>query len=433
MHINRKFMWCCATAAVVGLALIGPAPVIAAPGDPLVAQLNLPNPKFGVSVAVDCRGNAFYTGITAIGQIPSLLHSTDKNGADLGTVPITNAAGGNPVGIDEMAWDEGRQMLWGLQHAQGNPMKVWQVDPNTGVATFQFVANQSNSPGIFRDGITYDGTDDTLYISGDVSLTVEQYTTGGAFIDQITPKADLAGTPLNNISGITAGTGDILYVGTNPFQQQTVIVTVRKSNGDFLAPFVTGDDRVEGLECDVTSFAPLVALWVRDFGDSNAGVPSHINIFEVEPGTCQCGGGITGDDDDDNDDNDDDTPFDCSKPIDALTMIWDGTEAVKIVAHKGGTSATVLATIDNIQIGDEVTVSGMGGTPNDQIWEVFRAGTNTKLGDSTFHISCSDNDMDSADDCGKRQGNGKQNNGGFINDWILEGIVDSDQILDCTP
>ena len=55
--------------------------------------------------------------------------------------------------------------------------------------------------------------------------------------------------------------------------------------------------------------------------------------------------------------------FNCSdaKPIDELSMIWNGTQTVNIKAYKGSVGGPVLATIDDVQPGDEVTVSGYAG------------------------------------------------------------------------
>jgi len=132
-------------------------------------------------------------------------------------------------------------------------------------------------------------------------------------------------------------------------------------------------------------------------------------------------------------------PFVCSRPIDALTMIWNGTESIRVVPHKGDASKPVAACMTNmdancndVSVGEIVTVSGLTGSPNDIIWELFRVSNGTKLGNSDFHISCSDRDMDGAEDCGKAEGDGKGLSG-FINEWIFEGMVDSDQVLDCTP
>ena len=100
-------------------------------------------------------------------------------------------------------------------------------------------------------------------------------------------------------------------------------------------------------------------------------------------------------------------------------------------AYKGDTSKLLLVTVPDVSPGDEVTVTGFAGSPNDVIWEIFQAGGN-KIGESTFHLSCSDRDMNGSEDCGKDQGDGKDKVG-FINDWLLEGIVDASGTLDCTP
>jgi hypothetical protein len=121
-----------------------------------------------------------------------------------------------------------------------------------------------------------------------------------------------------------------------------------------------------------------------------------------------------------------------AKPLDVLTMISGFSSPVKVKAWKGavGTS-TLLTTIDNIQPGQEVSVSGYAGSPNDVYWEVFQAGTSTKIGTSTFHVSCSDVDMNGPEDCGKAQGDGKAKTG-FLNSWVLEGLSGNGKTLDCT-
>ena len=67
------------------------------------------------------------------------------------------------------------------------------------------------------------------------------------------------------------------------------------------------------------------------------------------------------------------TGFVCSsaKPINSLTMIWNGTQNVRIKAYKGAVGTTLLADIDNIVPGQEITVNGFAGAPNDVIWEIF--------------------------------------------------------------
>lgn len=125
-------------------------------------------------------------------------------------------------------------------------------------------------------------------------------------------------------------------------------------------------------------------------------------------------------------------PFVCSeaKPINSISMVWNGTQNIKIKAWKGAVGSTLLATIDNIKPGDEVTVNGYAGSPKDVYWEIFAAGTSIKIGTSTFHLSCSDADMNGAEDCGKFEGDGK-GKVGYINDWLFAGMEGNGRTLDC--
>jgi hypothetical protein len=246
----------------------------AAPGD-LVGNVNLPVTGAGVSVAVDCSGNVYYTL-----ENNTNLYKMDKNGTLLSTTPITNASGGAGVLIDEMAWDRTRNILWGTQHAS-DPINIFRVDPSSGVATLAFVS-QTPLNGIFVDGLGYDGTDDTLWLSRDVSTTIEHYKADGTLLNVITPK-DASGGTLGAISGVIVGAGDLLYLGQNGLQQ---IVQVKKSNGDFISAFASpGGARDEGLECDPVNFTPKLALWSREFNP-----PGFMSVIELAPGTCGCGG-----------------------------------------------------------------------------------------------------------------------------------------------
>lgn len=70
------------------------------------------------------------------------------------------------------------------------------------------------------------------------------------------------------------------------------------------------------------------------------------------------------------------------------------------------------------------------------MWEIFAAGktgTNGKIGESKFHLSCSDNNMNGPEDCGKPEGNGKGDDVNLINDWFLERMLDNSGEFNCTP
>jgi hypothetical protein len=245
----------------------------AVPGS-LIASVTLPVAGNGVSIAADCNSptpNLYYTN-----GGDATLYITNKFGANIGSHPILSPSGA-PVFIDEMAFDRFNDILWGVEH-NSNPENVWTINPSTGAATFAFVS-VTNSVGTFRDGLAYDANDNTLWISGDISTTIEHYTSTGTFLNQITP-TNASGANLNDISGVQVGIGDLLYLGQNGFGN---IIRVKKSDGSFIGSFASPGGRDEGLECDPNSFPQLV-LWSRDF------LTPTIDAIELEPGTCQCGG-----------------------------------------------------------------------------------------------------------------------------------------------
>jgi hypothetical protein len=126
-------------------------------------------------------------------------------------------------------------------------------------------------------------------------------------------------------------------------------------------------------------------------------------------------------------------PFVCSdaKPLDVIGMTWNGTQTVSVKAWKGSVGSTLLADIPTVNPQDEVTVTGYAGAPNDVFWEVFVGGS--KVGESKFHLSCSDDNMNGPEDCGQALGDGKSDDAGFINTWGLELLSGNGQTLDCSP
>lgn len=127
--------------------------------------------------------------------------------------------------------------------------------------------------------------------------------------------------------------------------------------------------------------------------------------------------------------------FTCKKPITELTMIWDGAGArpIDVEAFKGNENSQLLGRVTSVNIGDQVTIQGYDGSPKDVTWVILDSGSGTILGTSVFHMSCSDDDMNGPEDCGKPQGDGKRNDPGSINDWVFEGMVAKGARLDCTP
>jgi hypothetical protein len=124
--------------------------------------------------------------------------------------------------------------------------------------------------------------------------------------------------------------------------------------------------------------------------------------------------------------------FTCSEPITELTLIWNGAETVRVKVWKGAPFASpLLGQFDDVAPGDAVEVTGFGsGFPT---YEIFNQAGTVKLGESTFDLWCDDKEMNGVEDCGKNNGNGKYNHANKINDWLLEGMVDSNETLACTP
>lgn len=274
--VHRRFG--ALAAALLCLAALA-SPASAAPGA-LVASIPLATPGFGVSVAVGCDATPilYYTTFNNLPDDGTVLQRMTPGGVGLAGLPIRDPANA-PVSIDEMAYELSGDVLWGCEHGT-NPVRIWRIDRATGFATLAFTS-ATISAGTFRDGITVDNFDGTIFVSGDVSTTVEHYSMTGVLLNVLTPK-DALGFDLGAISGIQVGLGDMLYLGRNGFGQ---IVQVKKSDGSFISSFASPAGRDEGLECDARSFQPRVVLWSRDFNP-----PGRVDAIEVDPQTCRCGG-----------------------------------------------------------------------------------------------------------------------------------------------
>src|SRR5213592_2358727 len=98
----------------------------------------------------------------------------NKNGTLLASPVIRDSVSGAQLFMDELSWDNGRKVLWAGQH-NASPIRVYRVNPTTGLATFAFTASQSVNIGTFLDGLAYDASDDTVWISTDISTTIEHY------------------------------------------------------------------------------------------------------------------------------------------------------------------------------------------------------------------------------------------------------------------
>ena len=175
--------------------------------------------------------------------------------------------------IGAMAWDRGRNTLWACGGFSGGDSSLYQIDPTTSTATFRFSVRGC------VDGLAYDGSDDTIWASGDVDSAVGHYRadTGEeiATID-VSGKLGECGN-----SGLAVG-GQFLMLANNGCSQ------IFKSTKDLDEPAIFGSypARLEDMECDDVSFAATgqAAIWTKDAYDT------VLNAFELNPGDCGYGG-----------------------------------------------------------------------------------------------------------------------------------------------
>lgn len=103
--------------------------------------------------------------------------------------------------LSALAWDRGRNAVWACDNANANVVVL--IDMVSLSATFQF-----STPGCY-DGLSYDGTDDTLWLSPQSSGTIYHYTAGGVAL----PSHPANMGPSGN-SGIAVG-GQYLFLGND--------------------------------------------------------------------------------------------------------------------------------------------------------------------------------------------------------------------------
>lgn len=209
----------------------------------------------------------------------------------------TNVSGG----LGAIAYDAAHNIIWTAPGAGSDCLiHAIQLDAAHSVV--------SNTPafdpglGCLIDGVGYDGTDNTLYMSEDGAQEIHHFDTTGTLLD-VRPWAQF-GTCQN--SGLAIG-GSLLFQGSDGCSH--VWVTDKVSNApvyDFDTSIAGGRD--EGLSCDPTTFSPIgkEVMWSRDAFNGSA------TAFEIQPGTCASGGrpeicndGI---------DNDGDGLIDCADP-----------------------------------------------------------------------------------------------------------------------
>jgi hypothetical protein len=226
----------------------------------------------GTELLVSCTGNEVITRVDP------------ATGANLGSYAITGIVPGE--GIGAISWDASVPMgqLW-VATARISPQKIYRIPGTTlnkglgtGVASFAFAHPAGG--GTIVDGLAFDGTDSTIWMSPDVSDTIYHYTELGVLIGSKSGlTAQLGGFGNSGIAIANANTiylandgGSQIYSADKPAIATTTLFATVK-------PF-----RLEDLECDNVDFAPLGSLWSKDAYDW------ILRAFEVPAGQCAQGG-----------------------------------------------------------------------------------------------------------------------------------------------
>lgn len=234
----------------------------------------------GVGIAFDGADLWYSCGFTSG---TNLYKADPVSGAVLASYTIPTEGG---QGLGALAYDAGRNAIWAGWSGKTGEVILIDLDGSklvSGSATAFHAPEAINFD--LDDGLAYDASDDTLYISGDVDAEIHHYTSIGTHLGSF---AKAPGSSCGN-SGLAIG-GDLLYEGFNGCNE--VKVVNKSATGVVVFGFSTvqGADpgfRDEDLECDTNTFASLGkhVMWSVE-----AYEPRRALAFEIPFGTCGVGG-----------------------------------------------------------------------------------------------------------------------------------------------
>jgi hypothetical protein len=215
----------------------------------------------GSDLMVSCTSNNVITRVDPV------------TGANRGSLTISGVET-----IGAMSWDANHGKLW-LATADGSG-RVYSATidkpAGTGTATLAFTsANLGLSGFPIIDGLAYDGTDNTLWASPDISSTVYHLGTTGNLIGSF--PASLGGC---GNSGIAVADAHTLYLANDGCSQ----IWSANKDGSSTTLFAGLSARVEDLECDGSSVPGKNVLWSKDAYDW------ILTAFEMPSGQCAQGG-----------------------------------------------------------------------------------------------------------------------------------------------
>jgi len=264
-------------AVIIG-SLLQVVPASAANGDLVTIRTFSENCPSGIGVGIAYDGeNLWYS---CARSSPDLYRADPLTGKVTASYDLAG-------GLGALAYDATRNALWAGPGFGETFDSIILIELN---ASKEFVGAKLAFEGAgddLDDGLAFDATDDSLYISPDTSTVIEHYTTTGKLIGS----TGWAGAECYN-SGLAIG-GTLLYQGSDGCNHIWVAdkSSPETSVFDFASPEGVRD---EDLECDPNTFAPTEVMWSMEAYDSGAfeegEEPRRAAAFEIPAGSCGVGG-----------------------------------------------------------------------------------------------------------------------------------------------
>jgi endoglucanase len=253
----------------------------AAPGDILRTLTPAPSGN-GRALAFDPRGrHLFYTNA---GDPHIYVVTTD--GSNVATLnPVID---GHPVVYGALSWQSTSNggVLWGGRFDGSGA--VDEIDPRTGqvghIFNFAFAPGDScyaQIPG-YIDGLAFDPSDGTLWLSDDNSRTIFHVRSDGKELVSFP-------VPQGRCNSGIALNKHYLWLGLQSGPDQPPYDVARVAKHDpttILSMFSVGSSYgPEGLALDTSTFPDTCALWTNQFG-ADTGATTTLHAYQLEPKVC---------------------------------------------------------------------------------------------------------------------------------------------------
>jgi hypothetical protein len=271
---NRRIL---VVVLVLAIFSAGSAIVYAAFGDLLVA--------FAPSIAGNGRAVAFDSSTGSLYY--TLFPFTQIFVTDANNTPASFFDPGITFGA--LSWDAGRGVLWGGAYQLDQLGNVYQIAPDgTTAFQFNFVPPGGNCYGQVQgaiDGLAYDASDDSLWISDDAAFQLHHVGTDGTLIASFPVPND----PRSGNQGCNTGIavdGDFLWLGitSGPDQPPYDVIQVAKSDPTTIVQsFAFGDadePGVEGLAIDTVTVPGGIGLWTNEFSSG----ANMLKLWDISSG-----------------------------------------------------------------------------------------------------------------------------------------------------